>query len=98
MSRQNLAALIAAMAAIVGIALGAYGLYRSTTTQRDLTAAMATMDASSAQNQVVVDRLGIATLQPAQATDAANVARDPADVPPPITRTCLLYTSPSPRD
>lgn len=87
MSRQNLAALIAAMAAIVGIALGAYGLYRSTTTQRDLTAAMATMDASSAQNQVVVDRLGIATLQPAQATDVANVAHDPADLPPPITRT-----------
>jgi nitrite reductase (NO-forming) len=87
MNRQNLAALVAAIAAIVGVGLGAYGLYRSTTTQRDLTTAMATMDASSAQNQVVADRLGIATLQPAQATDVANVARDPADVPPPITRT-----------
>lgn len=87
MTRQNLGALIAALVAIVSVGLGAYGLYRSTTTQRDLTTAMATMDASSAQNQVVVDRLGIATLQPAQVTDVANVAHDPADLPPPITRT-----------
>ena len=87
MNRQNLVALIAGLLALVGLAIGAYGLYRSTTTQRDLTTAMATMDASSAQNQVVLDRLGVATLQPAQATDAPNVARDPADVPPPITRT-----------
>jgi nitrite reductase (NO-forming) len=87
MNRQNLVALLAAIVAIVGVGLGAYGLYRSSATQRDLTTAMATMEASSAQNQVVVDRLGIATLQPAQETDAPNVARDPADVPPPITRT-----------
>ena len=87
MNRQNLVALIAGLLALVGLAIGAYGLYRSTTTQRDLTTAMATMDASSAQNQVVLDHLGVATLQPAQATDAPNVARDPADVPPPITRT-----------
>ena len=87
MNRQNLAAIIAAIVAIIGVGLGAYGLYRSTTTQSDLTNAMATMDASSAQNQVVADRLGIATLQPAQTTDVATVARDPSDVPPPITRT-----------
>jgi nitrite reductase (NO-forming) len=87
MSRQNLAAIAAAVLALAGLAIGAYGLYRSTTTQRDLTTAMATMDASAAQNQVVADRLGIATLQPAQATDVANVALDPANVPPPITRT-----------
>jgi len=87
MNRQNLAALLAGLLAVVSLAVGAYGLYRSTTTQRDLTTAMATMDASSAQNQVVLDRLGIATLQPAQATDAPNVAHDPADLPPPITRT-----------
>jgi len=86
MKRQNLVAVVAAVIALAGVALGAYGLYRSTTTQRDLTMAMATADASAAQNQVMLSRLGVATLQPAQPTDVANVARDPADVPPPITR------------
>ena len=87
MTRSNIAALIAGLLALVGLALGAYGLYRSANAQNQMTTLQATLAADAETNQVVLDRLGIATLQPAQATDAANVARDPADVPPPITRT-----------
>ena len=87
MTRQNLAAVIAAILALAGVALGAYGLYRSANAQNQLVTMQATMAADAETNQVVLSRLGVATLQPAQATDAANVARDPADVPPPITRT-----------
>ena len=87
MTRQNLAAVIAAILALAGVALGAYGLYRSANAQNQLVTMQATMAADAETNQVVLSRLGVATLQPAQATDVANVARDPADVPPPITRT-----------
>ncbi|MBK7216619.1 MAG: nitrite reductase, copper-containing [Candidatus Promineofilum sp.] len=87
MTRSNIAALVAGLLALVGLALGAYGLYRSANAQNQMTTLQATLAADAETNQVVLDRLGIATLQPAQATDAANVARDPADVPPPITRT-----------
>ena len=87
MNRQTLAAVITTVVALLGLGLGAYGLYRSANAQDQLVAVQATMAADAETNQVVLDRLGIATLQPAQATDAPNVARDPADVPPPITRT-----------
>ena len=87
MSRQNLAALLAALLALVGVAVGAFGLYRATTTQRDLTAVVATADASAANMQAMSDRLGVATLAPAQETDVPTVALDPANLPPPITRT-----------
>lgn len=87
MTRSNIAALVAGLLALVGLALGAYGLYRSANAQNQMTTLQATLAADAETNQVVLDRLGIATLQPAQATDAPNVARDPADVPPPITRT-----------
>ncbi len=87
MTRQNLAAVIAAILALAGVALGAYGLYRSANAQNQLVTMQATMAADAETNQVVLSRLGVATLQPAQATDVANVARDPANVPPPITRT-----------
>ena len=87
MNRQTLAAVIATVVALLGLGLGAYGLYRSANAQDQLVAVQATMAADAETNQVVLSRLGVATLQPAQATDVANVARDPADVPPPITRT-----------
>ncbi len=87
MNRQSLAAIVAAILALAGVALGAYGLYRSANAQTELATIQATMAADAETNQVVLSRLGVATLQPAQATDAPNVARDPADVPPPITRT-----------
>lgn len=87
MRRVNLAAVVAMVVAVLGVGLGAYGLYRSTTTQRDLVAMQATAEAQSAQTQVLLDRGGVATLPPAMATDAPNVAKDPADLPPPITRT-----------
>lgn len=87
MNRQTLTAVIAAVVALLGLGLGAYGLYRSANAQDQLVAVQATMAADAETNQVVLSRLGVATLQPAQATDAPTVARDPADVPPPITRT-----------
>ncbi len=87
MRRENLVAAIAAIVAVVAVALGAFGLYRATTTQRDLVAMQATTEASSAQTQVLLDRMGVATLQPAMPTDAPNVAKDPSDLPPPINRT-----------
>jgi len=87
MRRENLAAVIAVIVGVLGVGLGAYGLYRSTTTQRDLVNMQATAEAQSAQTQVLLDRSGVATLQPAMATDVPNVAKDPADLPPPITRT-----------
>ena len=94
-TRQNLAAVIAAILALAGVALGAYGLYRSANAQNQLVTMQATMAADAETNQVVLSRLGVATLQPAQATDVANVARDPADVPPPITLSLIHISEPT---
>jgi len=87
MNRQSLAASVAAVLAVLGLLLGVFGLYRANTMQRDLTTMQATMEASSAQTAAIAARVGVSELEPAHATDVPNVARDPADVPPPITRT-----------
>ncbi len=39
------------------------------------------------QLQTALDRIGVMPLEPAHPTGAPNVARNPAEVPPPITRT-----------
>ncbi len=44
MIRSNCAALIAALVALLGVGLGAYGLYRSTTTERNMVAMSATAE------------------------------------------------------
>jgi nitrite reductase (NO-forming) len=45
------------------------------------------LQAAPAQFQTALDRIGTIPLEPVHATDVPNVARNPADVPAPITRT-----------
>jgi nitrite reductase (NO-forming) len=91
MNRQSLTGLIALVLAALGIILGVYGFMRANTLQQELTAVTAsspTLQASAARADTAVNRIGIpATLEPAHPIDAPNVAYDPANVPPPITRT-----------
>jgi nitrite reductase (NO-forming) len=86
MSQQRIAVL-AIVLAIAGIVVGAFGVYRTITLQGELATAVATARASSDQAQTALDRIGVATLEPAHPTDVPNVAHNPADLPPPITRT-----------
>lgn len=79
--RTNLLTLILA---VIGILLGGFAVYRLTAQQGELTSAMAETQASF---KTALDRIGVMPLDPAHPTSVANVARDPADVPPPITRT-----------
>ena len=85
--QRNIVAIIAGVLAILGILLGAYGLYRATAVQSDLTAAVATAEVASEQLSAVSGRIGVTTPEPAHETHVPNVAYDPANVPPPITRT-----------
>jgi nitrite reductase (NO-forming) len=80
-SSRNVVSIIAALLAVVGVGLGAYGLYRSTAAQAEMTAAIATTEAE------LIARDATPTLEPAHETHIPNVAYDPANVPPPITRT-----------
>lgn len=87
-NRQSLAGLVALILAGVGLLLGVYGLIRANTLQQELTTASAALEASAARADTAVNRIGVSsTLEPAHSTDVPNVAYDPADVPPPITRT-----------
>ncbi len=90
MNRQSIspAGLVALVLAVLGIGLGAYGLYRAGTTQAALTATSATLEASVARSEAIAKRVGMAvTMEPARETDVPNVALDPTNLPPPITRT-----------
>jgi len=88
MSRERVISLVAAVIALLSLLLGAYGLYRTMGAQQQMTAMSATADAAVARADTAVNRVGVvATLEPAHATDLPNVAYDPANVPPPITRT-----------
>lgn len=82
MARQpvNIVAMIVALVALV---VGALSLVQATTMQADVT----TLKESAARSKAAVDRIGVAAIGAAQTFDTPNVARDPADVPPPITRT-----------
>ncbi|MBP6016084.1 MAG: nitrite reductase, copper-containing [Candidatus Promineofilum sp.] len=88
MNRQSLTGLLALVLAALGIILGVYGFIRANTLQQELTAASAALEVSAARTDTAVNRIGIsATLEPAHTTHVPNVAYDPANVPPPITRT-----------
>ena len=78
---------VAIALAIVGIAVGGIGLYQTASVQGQLATAMATSQALSNRAQPAMSRIGVAPLEPAHPTDVANVARDPADLPPPLART-----------
>jgi len=77
--RISIAAVIIAVVALV---IGTLGLSQAAPLQADLAA----LQASTSRSGVIVERIGVAPIGPAQAVDAPTVARDPADVPPPITR------------
>lgn len=79
--------IIVGVLVIVALVVGGLGLYRATIAQNELTTAMATIQASSAGAQAAINRIGVATLSPAHPTDTLHVAHNPADLPPPITRT-----------
>nr|HMT22579.1 multicopper oxidase domain-containing protein [Promineifilum sp.] len=89
--RRNIIVIVAGILALVGVLLGAYSLYKTSAMQNSLTAASATAQAASQaaseQLNTVSGRIGVATLEPAHETHVPNVAYDPANVPPPITRT-----------
>ena len=72
--------ILALLLAIVGVAIGAYGLYQGNNANASFKSAID--DLQSAQQ-----RLGVTPLQPAKATQAKNVVMDPSKVPPPINRT-----------
>jgi nitrite reductase (NO-forming) len=76
--------ILAIVLAIAGILLGGFAVYRVTTQQGELTSALSTNQASF---RTALDRIGVVPLDPAHPTSVPNVARNPADVPPPITRT-----------
>lgn len=76
--------IVVGLLGLLGVLLGAFGLYRSAGVQTELAAASATAESAAA----AVSRIGVSpTLEPARQTDVPNVVYDPADVPPPITRT-----------
>jgi nitrite reductase (NO-forming) len=82
MNNQRLGAL-ATVVAVIALALAVIAFARTT----NLPALTETVDQVQANVNTAVQRIGTTELQPAKATTVANVARDPADVPPPITRT-----------
>jgi nitrite reductase (NO-forming) len=93
--------IIALLLAIFAVLVTVIMLDRVNTIKNSLAQGITTTQASPAQTesaagqsqsvaqdvQTALDRIGAVTLEPAHPTDVPNVARDPADVPPPITRT-----------
>ncbi|MBI5304291.1 MAG: nitrite reductase, copper-containing [Chloroflexi bacterium] len=78
MFKSNLGAL-ALILALVAVGVSAFAIYQANTFQ-------ATLDRANAQFKPVLDRVGVASLEPAKPLQAKNVIIDPARVPPPITR------------
>lgn len=79
--------LVAIGLALIGLAVGAFGLYRASVVETNLTGAVATAQAAANAVSVANTRIGVAPIEAAHPTDAPNVALDPASLPPPITRT-----------
>ncbi len=74
----------AAILAIAALAFGALGMSQAASARQALTAAQDDLAQSS---KTAVDRVGVQPLEPAHPVEVPNVARDPAIVPPAITRT-----------
>lgn len=77
---SNRVGLIALVIAIVALVASAAMLIQASSMTADIEAARSGF-------QIANERIGVAALEPAHPLDVPNVARDPADVPPPITRT-----------
>ncbi len=82
MNNQRLGA-ITAVVALIALALAVAAFVRTSS----ITALADTVEQVETSTNTAVQRIGTTPLQPAKATTVPNVARDPADVPPPITRT-----------
>jgi nitrite reductase (NO-forming) len=88
MSRDRLLIVIIGVIALFAMGMGADAYLASRRAQKELTAAVATSEASMAQTNELISNIRVSpTLEPAHETDVPNVAFDPANVPPPITRT-----------
>jgi nitrite reductase (NO-forming) len=72
--------IIAIVLAILGLLVGGYGIYLANSSQ-SMAQSMADKFATAQS------RVGSATLAPAKPLQAKNVAKDPAQIPAPITRT-----------
>ena len=78
--RISLAAVIAAVAALI---VGVLGMSQASALKQPVAA----LQAADQNAALAVKRIGAAPIEAAHPTSAPNVARDPSDVPPPITRT-----------
>jgi len=78
--RIRLAAVVVALAALI---VGAFGFTQAAAPRVD----PAEPQKPDQSTRVAVERMGVVPIGPAKTVDVPNVARDPADVPPPITRT-----------
>ena len=65
--------------AVAALLVGGYAVTRTAPIREDLTALQDTATGA-------IQRIGVGSLDPARPVDVANVARNPADVPPPIRR------------
>ncbi len=74
---------IAAIIALVALVIGLVGFFQVSPLQAN----MATLQDALAGAELAVERIGAAEIDPAQTIDVPHVARDPAEVPPPIDRT-----------
>lgn len=76
-------AAISLIIAAIALVVGGLSFVQNFTAQREL----AQVQDSVSGFEVANERIGVSALGPAKPLDVPNVARDPADVPPPITRT-----------
>lgn len=75
--------IVAVVIAIVAIVLAIWGFIQTFLLNTNITELKSSADAAA----LVIERIGAVEIEPVRPLDAPNVARDPADVPPPITRT-----------
>src|SRR5689334_4207076 len=78
--RINLLAIGLALIALIAGALGVYQV-------NALKQTVATLQAANQNLTLAAKRIGAAPIGPEHSLDVPNVARDPAEVPPPLTRT-----------
>ena len=75
--------ILAVIVAIAALVVGAQGFSQAATLRADVAA----QEESAQGSKLAVERIGVQPIGPAHPLDAPNVARDPAVLPPPITRT-----------
>lgn len=81
--RVGTATVAAVIVAVIALVVGVVGLSQAASPRVD----PAAFQELAQSAKVAIQRIGVAPIGPAHPVDVPNVARDPADVPPPITRT-----------